>query len=162
MLRHKFAKYFLRRVEDFIKNENVFYWLRFLEKTQQWSREQLDSYRLKQLQKIILHAYQNVPFYKNRFDSIGLSPYDIKCLSDINFIPILSRVDLRQNCDTFLRSIIHDFSRCIKGASSGSSGDPVTYYKDKNALSAQRAATIIGKEMSGWKLGDKTIIILGD
>jgi phenylacetate-CoA ligase len=39
-----------------------------LQKSQWWSKEQLEEYQLEQLSKLLQHAYENVPYYRRVFD----------------------------------------------------------------------------------------------
>ena len=50
---------------------------KFLQKSQWWSREQLEEYQLEQLSKLLHHAYENVPYYRRIFYKRGLEPKDI-------------------------------------------------------------------------------------
>ena len=57
-------------------------------------REQMRALQLKRLQNVVKYAYERVPFYRNRFDSIGLKPDDIKTLDDIRKIPYTTKDDV--------------------------------------------------------------------
>ncbi len=45
--------------------------------------------------KMVHNAYNNVEFYRNKFDEIGLSPSDIKSIDDISKLPFTVKQDLR-------------------------------------------------------------------
>lgn len=47
--------------------------------------------------KMVHNAYNNVEFYKNKFDEVGISPYDIKSIDDISKLPFTVKQDLRDN-----------------------------------------------------------------
>ena len=90
-----------------------------------YSVEQWNNYQEQQLRKILLHAFEQVPFYKDAFTREGL---DIRKLStlqpdSIATLPVLSKQDLRKcGTSTLLSSV-----RENKGAffsSSGSTGTP--------------------------------------
>lgn len=51
--------------------------------------------QLKRLKETVKKAYENVPFYKDKFDKAGIKPEDIKTLEDINKIPFTTKTDLR-------------------------------------------------------------------
>jgi phenylacetate-CoA ligase len=51
--------------------------------------------QLKRLQDVVKRAYENVPYYRKRFDETGISPEDIKTLKDIEKIPYTTKTDLR-------------------------------------------------------------------
>jgi phenylacetate-CoA ligase len=49
------------------------------------------------LKKLVKRVYDSIPFYKNRFDAIGLEPGDISHLDDITRLPFTNKDDLREN-----------------------------------------------------------------
>jgi len=60
-------------------------------------RRELKELQLSKLKKMMGYVYENVPFYRKKFDSIGLKPESIKTLDDIKNIPFTSKDDLRDN-----------------------------------------------------------------
>ena len=56
-------------------------------------REQLQTDRLRATVKI---AYENVPYYRKKFDRHKVSPDDIKTLRDIKKLPMTTKDDLRE------------------------------------------------------------------
>ncbi len=69
----------------------------FDKKIEQMARDQMREIQLERLKKIVKYAYERVPFYKKKFDEIGLLPEDIKTLEDIKKIPYTTKADLRDN-----------------------------------------------------------------
>ena len=59
------------------------------EKAECMEKEEKEKIQLERLQETVKLAYENVEFYKKRFDEIGLKPEDIKTLKDIEKIPSL-------------------------------------------------------------------------
>jgi len=51
--------------------------------------------QLEKLQQVVERAYQNVPYYQNRFDEVGIGPEDIQTLADLEKIPFTTKADLR-------------------------------------------------------------------
>ena len=47
------------------------------------NREDLRVLQFARLKNLIEKIYANVPFYKEKFDALGLKPSDIRCLEDI-------------------------------------------------------------------------------
>ena len=43
-----------------------------------WSLDELKQYQFSKLKKIINHAYESVPFYRERFHEIGFIPDDMR------------------------------------------------------------------------------------
>ena len=61
------------------------------------SREELKKIQSERLIATVKRCYENVPFYKKKFDEIGLKPEDIKSIDDITKIPFTVKQDLRDN-----------------------------------------------------------------
>lgn len=57
--------------------------------------EEKEKLQLKRLQETVKKAYDNVPFYKKKFDDVGVKPEDIKTLKDIEKLPFTTKTDLR-------------------------------------------------------------------
>jgi phenylacetate-CoA ligase len=52
--------------------------------------------QLERLQMAVKRAYENVPYYRKRFDELGIKPEDIKTLKDIEKLPFTTKDDLRE------------------------------------------------------------------
>ena len=59
--------------------------------------DQLEALQLEGVKKTIVTCYENVPFYKQRFDEAGFDPYAVKTLDDIAKAPFTTKQDLRDN-----------------------------------------------------------------
>jgi phenylacetate-CoA ligase len=60
-------------------------------------REELEALQLSRLQETVHHLYDHVPFYKDKLDSIGFLPGDVKTLADLRRLPMTYKTDLRDN-----------------------------------------------------------------
>ncbi|QTL98523.1 AMP-binding protein [Iocasia frigidifontis] len=87
-------------------------------------RNEMAELQLKNLKKAVKRAYNNVPFYRKKFDKVGLKPADIKLLKDIEKIPFTTKDDLRDNYPYGLFAVpIKEIIRLH--ASSGTTGKPI-------------------------------------
>ncbi len=105
----------------------------FDEKIEQMERAEMRKLQLERLKKIVKYAYEKVPFYKNKFDEIGLKPEDIQTLEDIKKIPYTTKTDLRDNYPYGLLAVPMDEIVRVH-ASSGTSGKPTVVAYTKNDL----------------------------
>ena len=103
----------------------------FDKKIEQMARDQMREIQLERLKKIVKYAYERVPFYKKKFDEIGLLPEDIKTLEDIKKIPYTTKADLRDNYPYGLLAVPMDDIVRVH-ASSGTSGKPTVVAYTKN------------------------------
>lgn len=60
-------------------------------------REELEALQLRRLKDLVQRVYYNVPFYRARFDELGIKPYDIRSLNDVRYLPFTEKQDLRNN-----------------------------------------------------------------
>ncbi len=105
----------------------------FDSKIEQMGRDEMRALQLDRLKKIVKYAYERVPFYKKKFDEIGLKPEDIKTLEDISKIPYTTKTDLRDNYPYGLLAVPMDEIVRVH-ASSGTSGKPTVVAYTKNDL----------------------------
>ena len=96
------------------------------------SREDMQALQLERFKAIVRYAYDNVPFYKKKYDEAGFNPDDIKTLDDIQKVPFTVKSDLRDNYPYGLLAVPK--SKLVRvHASSGTSGKPtVVCYTEKD------------------------------
>lgn len=86
-------------------------------------REALEAIQLRRLQTTVTRVYSTVPFYRNRFDEMGLKPQDVNSLADIHKLPFTYKNDLRDNYPFGMFTVPMDSVVRIH-ASSGTTGQP--------------------------------------
>lgn len=74
--------------------------------------------------KLINHTYENVPWYREGFKSIGLEPGDIKYPDNFEKIPVLTRTEISENYEKFISKKIKPGSLKIS-TTGGSTGKPI-------------------------------------
>lgn len=142
---------------DFVTGQTVAKSLKFLQRSKFWSRQEIDDFQNDRLRKLIKHAYENVPYYHDLFNSLGLKPQDIQSKADLHKIPILTKAIIKkEGIDRFTAKNINP-KDIIKGASSGSTGEPLVYLRTKDAYSINIAANLRGWYDMGYRMGDKYI-----
>ena len=154
-------KYLPVRLFDIAKNKNVYSYYRFFKKTPALSKKQIEELQIKKLKSLLLHAQKNVSFYSERFKTHHFSPEKVDSISNLQYLPPLTREDLKENHEQI---IAENYQRenLSMGSSSGSTGQPVVYYKDNKGSSAGQAANLMAWEMTGWKFGMKGLHIWGN
>ncbi len=97
------------------------------------SRAEMQELQLASLKDVVKRAYTEVPFYRNRFDGIGLKPEHIKTLKDIEKIPYTTKTDLRDNYPYSLFAV--PMKKIVRiHASSGTTGKPIVVGYTKNDM----------------------------
>ena len=87
--------------------------------------EEMQKFQLKSLQETVKWVRERIPFYKNKFQDMGLEPGDIKSLEDLAKLPFTVKTDLRDNYPFGLCAVpMNELVRIH--ASSGTTGKPIT------------------------------------
>lgn len=105
--------------------------LHSLRKSQWLKGESLKRLQEKKLRAIVDHAYNDVEFYRGRFDSVGIKPSDIRHLEDLSKIPLTLRSDVLGNYPDRMVARGTNLDECVKRKTSGSTGTPVEVVFDK-------------------------------
>jgi len=134
----------------------------FLQESQWWSKEKLEEYQMRQLEKLLKHAYKNVPYYRRVFDERGLKPKDIKDFDDLKKLPYLTKDTFRDNFNN--KKIIAKnikLSRLPMSHTSGTTGKPLQFYVNKDTEAKEWAFICHQWSRVGYKPGDKRIELRG-
>ena len=117
------------------------------------SIDEIKALQLNRLKWSVNHAYNNVEFYKNKYDEIGIHPSDLKHLEDIKLFPFTTKEDLRQNYPfKMFAHKLDDIARIH--ASSGTTGKPTVVAYTKNDLKMWEHLIERCLRASGMKKGD--------
>lgn len=86
-------------------------------------QSEMQNLQMKRLTETIDRVYRNVPFYREAFDDLNISPCDIQSLSDLKRLPFTKKHHFRENYPfNLLATPLKEVTR-IHG-SSGTSGKP--------------------------------------
>ena len=86
-------------------------------------REALEAIQVRRLQATAARVYNTVPFYRKRFDEVGVKPDQIRTLDDLRKLPFTYKDDLRDNYPFGMFAVPMDNVVRIH-ASSGTTGKP--------------------------------------
>jgi phenylacetate-coenzyme A ligase PaaK-like adenylate-forming protein len=81
-------------INKYIRPYKIF---RELRKNLWLKTSELKEIQEEKLKTLLTHAYQNVPFYRRLFDSVGLKPEDIKDSEDLYKIPTITKSQIKNN-----------------------------------------------------------------
>lgn len=116
--------------------------------------------QLERLKWTVNYAYENVPFYRERLDGVGLKPEHIKTHKDIENIPFTTKDDLRKYYPFGLFAA--PMSKIVRiHASSGTTGKPVVagYTRNDMEMWTEMVARIV--TMAGVREGDIAQVSFG-
>ena len=140
--------------------ERLYSHLRLLEKSQWWERSELEQFQQKRLQALLKHAYENTAYYHRMFKKLELKPDDIKSIDDLQKLPILTKEHIRNNLND-LTAKNYSKEELIPSATSGSTGEPMRFFVDKERDAWNTAAALREWSWAGYNLGDKVAYLWG-
>lgn len=132
------------------------YWLAFLRESENWDRERLEAYQIEQLRDLLIHAGNNVPYYKRIFNEYGFKPEKFQNLNDIEVLPYIERKTIKDSHHDFIASNIYK-SKLIPANTSGTSGIPLTVYGTKETEEKHWATVINLWSRIGYSPASRTI-----
>lgn len=95
----------------------------------------LTAMQNEKLKKLVNHAYNNVPYYRHLFDSVGLKPGHIQIIEDLRKIPITTKKNMQNLSLQEILSRNVDLQNCVHITTSGSTGRPLTLFYSKKDFS---------------------------
>ncbi len=121
----RFSHFFERHLEQLVASEK-------------WSASEIEAYQNEKLRALVRHAYENVPYYRDRWKALKLSPDDIRSRADLWKIPVLTKEDVRQHADRFI-SRKTARRELLSRHTSGTTGKALHFYMTKEAVAFQWA-----------------------
>lgn len=109
------------------------------------SREEMKKLQNRRLKDMVKRVYENVEFYQDRMNAIGVTPIDINSVEDLHKLPFTTKQDLRENYPYKLMAC--DMKDTVEvHASSGTTGKPIviTYTKNDVEIWGQVVARCLG------------------
>jgi phenylacetate-CoA ligase len=141
--------------ETWIRHRPTLQHLRELERTQWCSLDELKSIQSSSLRRLLVHSYDNVPYYRARFDEAGLRPSDVSGPVDLGQLPLLTRQATRDAGE--LRGSTASPFPTIKKMTGGSTGQPLAFGYDAGSESWRNAVRLRGYGWAGCRPGDRTL-----
>jgi phenylacetate-CoA ligase len=76
----------------------------------------------KRLIRSVRHAYEQVPFYRRKYDEAGVDITSIRCVADLKKLPFLTKEEVRENFPHQIVARGVDIDSCHYSATTGSTG----------------------------------------
>jgi len=145
--------------EKAIKKRKMLEYLAFLNKSQWWSEGQLRTFQWQELQKLLKHAYNNVPYWQMVFKQLNLQPSDIKSYAEFRKLPMITKEDIRANKEQMIaRNYI---GKTWTKATGGSTGEPLELDYTPESYDWRVAASKRGYAWAGCEDGMRQAYIWG-
>ena len=138
-------------LSDLLRGEQVHKYLRLLCEAKNWTSEQMAAFQQERLRRLIVYAAAEVPFYRDWFHDQKLDPLT----ATLDQLPIVSKVFMKQDGIERFTAEHFPIKQRISSRSSGSTGEPFSFYVSKEANSVNTAAKLRTWYMADYQLGDR-------
>ena len=129
-----------------------------LEKSQWQTPSQLEQLQIERLRELLIHAYENVPYYNNLFTQLDFDPQKIDSLGALTQLPFLTKAIIRENSEQLISDIPDNLAKFNTG---GSSGQPLVFYIGNERVSHDVAAKWRATRWWGVDIGDPELVVWG-
>jgi len=109
--------------EKVIKRRKMLDYRDFLEQSQWWTRDKLLDFQWQELKKLLAHADTQVPYWKNIFAELKMTPENIRSYEDFLKLPIITKDDIRANHPQMIAK--NFLGKTWRKATGGSTGAPL-------------------------------------
>ena len=155
----KLVKHLIFPLHEKILGRDTYKFLNRLEKEQYLEKVQLEDLKFEKLKALLVHAKDNVPFYRERFSDAGFDPEKMTSIDDIRTLPLLSKEEIRKNLDAMRWEDspggLHRYN------TGGSSGSPLVFYFDRRRQAYDAAARALTHRWWDIDIGDKELYLWG-
>jgi len=147
------ARNLLYNPVQFLRGEKVDKYRNELRAFNRLSAKQMEEKQWEKLTALLDFAYKNNPYYKNLFDENGLTPAQIQNPDDFKKIPCLNKPIIQAN---HARLFSEGIKRVDHRNTSGSTGMPLQFVKDRAALAYMNAVMHEVYHWHGIETGDRS------
>lgn len=128
-------------------------------RARQWDdADALEERQAERLGRLLVHAAVRVPYYRDRLGSQRPSALRADPLGSLRTVPILEREDVRDHP----ADLVVEMGRgTIRDHTSGSSGMPLDFVRDRPSVAASLATTLLSFDWAGIRRGDRRVRFWG-
>lgn len=124
------------------------------------SPPEVEARQFKKLSALLQHAETRVPYYRELFRSLGITSRDVRNMADFSRLPLLTKDIIRERQRDLVREDV-PVEQLLAHHSGGSTGVPLTFYRERSYLDASDAGTFRNLAQAGWRPGEMVAFFWG-
>lgn len=138
-------------LSDLLQGQSVHRYLRLLDDASHWDKHRMEDFQQGRLRMLFELAARQVPFYRDWFHDHGLVPTEAR----LEQLPIVSKAIMRQEGIDKFTNGAYPLKQRLTSRSSGSTGEPFTFYETKESYSVNMAVKLHSWFEAGYRVGDR-------
>lgn len=126
----------------------------------QWmDLENIEQYQIDKLKFLLEYCKQNIPYYQKVFRELNFVPANVKSVSDLGKLPILTKEDVRNNYSDLINPNFNE--KVVHAHTSGSTGKSLNFIFSQDAIQYRWAMWFRHKERFGVRPTDSYATFTG-
>lgn len=123
-------------------------------------KRDIEANAIESLRRILVHAHETTAAYRRLMDQAGIEPRHVASVADIANLAVTVKGMIRDEPEAYFSSAAR-YADCQKKSTSGSSGTPLTFYRDFSYVEWGFAGTMRNMAVAGWTPGNAIGIVWG-
>jgi phenylacetate-CoA ligase len=145
-------------LHELLKHHKTYRYLREMEAADRYSESELSELRRQKLGDLIDYVHAHVPYFQTRMRQAGVTPSELRDVSDLVRLPLMRKADVRQNRTALRSAIAGKLSSFTTG---GSTGEPLIFDLAKRRVASRVACRQRTSRWWGVSVGDRELAIWG-
>jgi len=112
------------------------------------------------LSRLLRHAAENVPFYREVYARLGLAPDELRNITDLRQLPVITKSTIREHQPQHFLAANIPAHRRFEWTTSGSTGEPFKFFVDRQMIPLVFASHLFYDSWFGFNLFDKYVRIM--
>jgi len=145
-------------LQEKLLSRPTFSYLDHLEKTQWYSRDDIESLQLQKLQALLKSAKEHSPWHATRIENSGINLENLT-LEEFKKLPTMTKTDAQQHGN---KMAWHDVpGGSFRYTTGGSSGQPLIFHYGRSRQASDAAGRIRARRWWGVNAGDREVYLWG-
>ncbi len=149
----------LFRLQERMLGRDSFRILAELKQSERLPRGEMERLRLDRLQRLVRSAWEHTPYWRGVMQERGMTPEDVRSLSDLRRFPLLHKDVLRARREEMVWR--EEGPRVQLVRTSGSTNEALQFYTSSTREAHINAARMRGHEWVGVRRGEKELYYWG-
>ena len=145
-------------LQEKLLNRPTFSYLETLEKTQWYSRADIETLQLQKLQTLLKTARAHSPWHQQRIESSGLNLENLS-IEDFRRLPTMGKIEVQQHGQDMVWPDVPGGS--FRYTTGGSSGSPLIFNFGRSRQASDAAGRIRARRWWGVNVGDPEVYLWG-
>lgn len=146
--------------ETGLRRRNTLRYLRQLEEQQWLSSDEVRELQWRKLVRLLAHAEEHVPFYRDRMRRAGVTASGVESPDDLLRLPPLTKDDVRRHQQDLVSEGV-SAADLYPSATGGSTGEPLHFMYDHDSYEWRVAGAARADRWAGWDWGRRQFYIWG-